>query len=256
MPVIVLLLAILFNMKSLLFLAAGVQGLTALGIISFLWITRKKHVKNDVREPEYIRFGYHASAAGLLGWIAFADRLIIHEQLSAADLAIYSVAMIFPAQTKTLYTVVGQFIGPDIAEANGVADAWRKTRFKIYIFCAAFLIVGIVGFFAVQSLIPLLFSSRYASAAPYGKWLFLVYCSCVPAAYFGNILRAQRKKTFYYGYEIIQPVATIFLYSVLIRYGLEGMTYAQILRQIIFGAAMVFSFVYYLRKDQATEVAG
>jgi O-antigen/teichoic acid export membrane protein len=255
MPVIVLGLAAILRIDSLLFMAIGIQGLIVLGNIWVTWRTRRHHCQNDRKDPEFIRFGYHASAAGLLGWIAFADRFVVYEKLSAADLAVYSIAMIFPGQVRTIYSVIGQFITPEISAAESVSKAWETLRFKLLSVSAIFLGIGIVGFFLLPYLIPLLFSAKYAESAEYAKWIFFACATCAPAAYFGNILRAQRLKVFYYGYEIIQPAASLALYATLIRYGLEGMTWAQVARQFIFSAIMVACFFYYLRKERKAGAA-
>jgi len=235
------------SLKQLVCLLQGSAALVTLASLFFLF-SKMKH--NNAHHPDTLRYGLHITAASLLAWLVITDKFIINEHLSAAAVAIYSVALIFPEQVKMVYVVFGQSFDPFLASANSVHEAWAFLKPKLILVWALFILLGILGFIILPYFIPLIFSEKYAVAAPYGKWLWLVMSVTAPATYLGNLLRAQRKVKFVYGFEISNALMSALLYIVLVHYGLWGMVAAQALRNTFAAVFFVIIFVFYFKREQ------
>ena len=245
----VLVILVFSNNISLHFLLAryiGVPLLFSIGILIYILRNRT----NTLEDDDTIKYGLHVSAAYFLGGLVSSDKIIINNYLSASDVAIYAVALTFPLQIKTWYTIFNQMITPNIYKANSVAEAWKYLKNKLAIIILFFLLLGLTGFIVLPILIPLLFSDRYAAAVPYGRWLWLSWALLIPASYLGNVLGAQKKVGFVYGVSIGHPILQFVLYMVLIVYGLPGMVLARIITRLTLAVVQVGAFFYCLSEER------
>ncbi len=223
----------------------GVPTLVSLGVLIYALQGRT----NTTVHQETINYGFHTTAATLLTGLVASDKLIINGYLSASDVAIYAIALVFPTQIKTTYAIFNQMITRHIYAADSVTAAWKYLKDKIGYLVVFFVFIGIVGFFAIPILIPLLFSERYVAAIPYGKWMWLSLALTAPITYLVNILRAQKKVTFIYTISIGQPVLLISLYFLLVGYGVWGIVIARIINYWATAVIYLGFFLYYLWRD-------
>ncbi len=202
--------------------------------------------RNSIKDTATIRYGFHATAATLLGGLVLSDRLIINHYLSAEKVAVYAIALLFPNQIKTLYSIFNQMLFPQLAEAKNIRGSWKYLGPKFPLLVGIFSAIGMAGFFLIPVVIPLLFSERYVEAVPYAKWLWLSLGVTAPFAYLGNSLTAQRKKKFTYvvftGYPILLLGAFLFLIPL---YGLWGAVLAQVALHFLLNGFYVAAFWYY-----------
>ena len=237
-------------LPNLLIAIIGVPSLISL----FIMVSILRGRTNRDIDRETIQFGLHASFVIFLTSLANTDTIIINRYLSPADVAVYAIALIFPKQIKSLYGIFGQLFAPQIYKAESVAEAWDYLRDKFVILMGVFVLIGVVGFVAVPIFVPMLFSERYASAVPYAKWMWLSLAVTGPTVYLGNVLRAQQKVKFVYGYSIAYYVLLFGAYLILVRFGLTGMVLARSAMYIISALIYVVGFVYYLRFSSTESI--
>jgi len=236
--------AILFNYTSLFDLIIWRQAtVTILSFILLLLIIRRR--KNLLKNQIVIKYGFHTSVATLFTFLISTDKFFIHSYLSSVDVAVYSIALIFPNQLKALYSIFNQFFLPKITAASDVRTAWNYLKPKLLLIYVFFIFIGIVGFVSFPVIIPFLFSDKYVKAISYSKWLWLCFSITAPITYLGNILRVQQKTTFVYTVSILNPLLLFILYFNLIDYGIWGIVNAKIIMYALASLLYVLFFIYY-----------
>jgi O-antigen/teichoic acid export membrane protein len=232
-------------LSSLLMAMVGLPAMASLLIVIHI-LGQRTNAEVDI---ETIRFGLHTSFVVFLTSLANTDTIIINRYLSPADVAIYSIALVFPKQVKSLYGVFGQLFAPRIYEADSVTEAWDYLKKKLVVLVGVFTLIGVAGFFAIPIFVPLLFSQRYASAVPYTKWMWLTLAMTGPTVYLGNILRAQQKVSFVYIYSVTYYSLLFVAYLALVRFGVFGMALARSLMYVVSALIYGLSFLYYLKSS-------
>ena len=227
-------------------LSGLLAGSVLLSIAVMVYIFRNR--RNQLKDWETIRYGFHVASASLLTGLLLSDKVIINEYLSIEKVAIYSMALVFPNQIKTFYSIFNQMLTPQVSAAKDVKRAWEYLKPKFPLLVGIFSIMGVAGFVLIPILIPLLFSHRYADAAPCAKWLWLSRCMVFPTMYLGSVLTAQKKTKFMYLSEIMNPVILVVLFMILVRYGLWGIVASRIISNILSALFCIFFFLYYLRR--------
>ena len=104
-------------------------------------------LKNSIKDLETISYGYHTTIAMLFGWMIASDKLFLEKNGTMEDVAIYSVALLFPNQIKALYSVINQMIIPQITEASSVRDAWTYLKPRYLKIILLFSCIGFVGLY-------------------------------------------------------------------------------------------------------------
>ncbi len=239
---------------SLTALLAGTMiaaSLLSLGVVLYMFRSRE----NRVVDKKTIKYGYHTTAATLFSTLIITDKIIINHHLSATDVAVYSIAMIFPVQITALYSIFNSLLMPNLYKANSVKDAWKYLKPKMALLFILFCFTGIAGFILMPIVIPMIFSERYVEAVPYGKWMWLSLSLVAPATYLGNILRAQQKKAFVYIFSICQPIFLFCMYNFFISWGIKGIVFSRIIFHWSAFFLFICFFFYYLSKEKRTSLA-
>ncbi len=246
---LILWLLIIMNQRQLNVLLAGVMGASAIfsvGVTSYIFKKRE----NQKQEKETIRYGFHATAATLLGGLVLTDKAIINEHLSVEQIAVYSIALLFPEQIRTFYSIFNQMMIPQLSAAKDVRSAWQYLKPKLPLLISLFFLVGITGFFLMPVVIPLVFSEKYRESIPYAKWLWLSFAVTVPATYLGTVLRTQRKLRFLYLFEMLNPLIPFVLFFVLISHGLWGIVTARMAQYVFSSLFFALFLFYYLNREK------
>ncbi len=233
------------SLNQFVLILIGTQALFSVVTIIYLISQRENKTWNNAT----IKYGFHTTAAAMLSSLIYTDKLLLNHFFSAATVAIYSVAMLFPAQIKSIYLIFSQMITPKIYGADSVTDAWEYLRAKMPLLLLLFAVIGIAGFVALPILVPLFFSERYVLAVGYAKWLWLSLSLSAPATFLGDILRAQKKIRFVYAFELAMPIVRVILYIWLIQYGIMGMVLSTISVQLAAVALFTTAFMYYLKTE-------
>jgi len=143
---------------------------------------------------------------------------------------------------------------PGIFASPSVRDAWHYLRPKAIYLVSLFWILGLVGYFTLPVVIPMLFSDRYIAAVEHGKWLWLNLALSGPASYLATAVRAQRKTSFLYATSIGYPCLLFASFWVLAHRGVEGMVLAKVLANWVLAAVYVVWFVWYVTRDPVGTV--
>lgn len=205
--------------------------------------------ENRVRDPGSLRYGWWVSALSIFGSLILSDKLLLGDAIGPAEVAIYAIALAFPDNIRTFYSVINQMLVPDMYKAKSVSEAWACIKPRMPAIVAAFAAIGVVGFFLIPLAIPLLFSEKYVAAAVYGKWLWLSLALSAPATYLGNILRAQQRLPFVVAVCIMLPSVQFVLYLLLLRYGITGLVGTRLLMHWVTCFAYLIFFLYYHGKE-------
>jgi O-antigen/teichoic acid export membrane protein len=217
-----------------------------------VYIIRSKD--NDIYDRQTIKYGLQVTGASLLAGLVAADKLLLNEYLTITDVAVYSIALIFPQQIKKLFDIFDQFVTPSIYKAKSIAQAWNYLRYKFILISLIFFGIGFGGYFILPVLIPLFFSEQYVDAVPYTRWLWLTFSLSMPPLYLSNILKAQQKVRFVYVSSIGSPLTRFVFYIILLPLGIWGIVLATIVNYVSNGLFMIGSFFYYLRKERLEPV--
>lgn len=210
----------------------------------------QKKIVNKTKDDELINYGYKLSWAMIIPVVMSFDKLIISEYLTIKDVAIYSIAMLFPSYVKTLYSIISRLITPAISSANSIKEAWKYLKPKLLKISILFFIIGIVGFFTIEYLIHILYTDKYSESAVYAKWLWLFITLGTPVTYLADILRAQKRLKFEYISYFVVPIIKILGFIILLpRFDLWGMVYAIAITNIF----TIFYYILYFNYEYKNE---
>lgn len=200
----------------------------------------EKKVINKIKDNELITYGYKLSWAMIIPVVMSFDKLIIAEYLTIKDVAIYSVAILFPSYIKTLYNIISRLITPSISSAKNVKEAWDYLKPKLVKISILFFLIGLIGFFIIEYLMHILYTDKYIESGIYAKWLWLFIVLSIPVTYLADILRAQKRLKFEYLSYFLIPMIKITSFILLLpKFNLWGMVYAIAITNI-------FTMVYYI----------
>lgn len=210
----------------------------------------QKRIVNNTKDDELINYGYKLSWAMIIPVVMSFDKLIISEYLTIEDVAIYSIAMLFPSYVKTLYSIISRIITPSISSANSIKEAWKYLKPKLLKISILFFIIGIVGFFTIEYLIHILYTDKYSESAVYAKWLWLFITLGTPVTYLADILRAQKRLKFEYISYFVVPIIKILGFIILLpRFDLWGMVCAIAITNIF----TIFYYILYFNYEYKNE---
>ena len=232
------------DLLSIVFTTSIIKILLICGFGIFVF----KGLKNSIKESETISYGYHTTTAMLFGWMIATDKLFLESNGSMEEVAVYSVALLFPNQITVFYSGINQMIIPHITEASSVREAWKYLKPRYFKIIFLFVFIGGIGFYIFPIIIPIVFSEKYVDAVPYAKWLWLTLAITAPATFLGNILRAQKVKSFVYFLEIFNPLLLLFLFVCLSKYGIIGLVIAKGVYYISAFFIFLFFFNYHYKK--------
>jgi O-antigen/teichoic acid export membrane protein len=168
--------------------------------------------------------------------------VILNHFASAAEVAMFAIAMQFPEQLKTVFSVIGQAASPYIYRSTSVVETWKTLRRPFWLLCGFMAAVGVAGVFVLPPVTRWLFTDRYAVAAEYGKWLWLTLALTGPATFLGFALLSTKRKFFLYAPNVMFPILQVSLYVCFARGGVHGMVTARIAASVGLFALYIISF--------------
>jgi O-antigen/teichoic acid export membrane protein len=227
-----------------------ISALITSGVVYLIF----KSLKNNTPNEQTIDYGLHTSLALSLGGLIVADKILIGAHLSVADVAVYSVALLFPDQIKMIYGVINQILVPDMYKAESIQHGWDYLKPKALKICLLFAAIGVAGFVLFPVVIPLLFSQKYIEAVGYAKWLWLSLALSAPTTYLSNLLVAQQKKIYVYLSNVLIPCSAIVFYLIFMHQGLWGFVTARVIYNWFAAALFVGSFIYFFNQKEKVVV--
>jgi len=212
-------------------------------------------VINNTKDYELINYGYKLSLAAIIPVVISFDKLIILEYLTIKDVAIYSIAILFPSYVKSLYIIISRLITPSISSANSIKDAWIYLKPKLFKICIFFIIIGVIGFFSIDYLIYILYTDKYIESSIYAKWMWISIALAVPLTYLADILRVQKRLKFSYYFEAFNSIGRIILLLTLVPiYQLWGVVYMIFIMNILSSLYVVLYFRYEYSKELIIDI--
>ena len=243
-------------------LSLGLLGVVDLWVIIFVYVfvlsaqnvlmLRKvlQFRVGSVKDDKVIRLGRHVSLTGLFGSLMALDVIVLHNYFSAVDVAIYSIAILFPLQMKGIFAIFNQTLAPGMYRSKSLEELWMNFRGQFVLLTAGFVTIAIIGFFLLPSITTLLFSEKYAEAAEYGKWLWLTVGLLSSTAYLGVALTACHSLVTIYASGFVYPICLAGLYFYWVEDGIEGMMTARIIAACGLSAIYVSAFIIILWREK------
>lgn len=209
---------------------------------------------NAEQNEELIRLGRHTTLALMFNSLLVLDVVLLEHFHKAEEVALYAVALVFPEQVKTLFSIIGQLIAPKMYATDSPAELWTSFRSTFLWLTLGFTAVGLIGFVLIPLLVPLLFSAKYAAAADFGKWLWLTISCTGSFTYLGSALIATRQPMYVYAPYVGYPVCLAAMYLVLVDYGASGMVYARSVCAVVLAAFYGVAFFAHMLKEARLRV--
>lgn len=237
---------------------AAIQTFAALGIITTLLLTKNvvlligayfffwmcgrlflwRYVRtrtpqlNSEKDPRTVPFGKHLSLMGVGNAVAqYADRVLLFQNIGAAEVAVYSIAIAMPEQVKALLQSVTTLLLPRYSgqSAQSIrATIWRK---------ASLLgLAALAGALAYIVIIPFLFPiffPKYVNAIVYSQ-LYALSLVAVVGSIFSTALQALHKTRALYIINIVQPIVQITTLTIgIIFFGVMGAILARVITRLV-----------------------
>ena len=227
-----------------LFLLIGVYFLFRTLLRFFFFIkTKTQFSPNKKEDPKTISYGKHLTLAQVIDIFANnLDKMLLFHYLGAAELAVYSFAILVPKQINVFLKHISALAFPKFSVRE--IEEIKKTLLKKIIYLTI-LISFLVGVYIVISpIIYKIFFPKYLSSISYSK---LYALSIIPVcfSFIGGVFRAKMMTKQIYQIKIIAPLVRASLFLILIPlFGLWGGILA-ILGARIFNALL---FIYLFKK--------
>lgn len=208
---------------------------------------------NAEQNDELMRFGRHTTLALMFNSLLALDVVLLEHFHRAEEVALYAVALVFPEQIKTLFSIIGQLIAPKMYATDSPAELWPSFRRRFLWLTLCFAALGVIGFVLIPWIVPLLFSAKYAAAADYGKWLWLAVSCTGSFTYLGSGLIATQRPMYVYVPFIGYPLSLMLLYLVFVDYGASGLIYARSVCSVLLAAFYATAFFVYLANVRSSR---
>ncbi|MDA1334992.1 MAG: oligosaccharide flippase family protein [bacterium] len=193
-----------------------------------------KSIPKDARiEPGGLRYGVHLSLASIPATIAnYIDGVILFHYFGAAQLAIYSFAVVMPEQVKKLLTNVATATFPKLSEK--ISDEEVKKSLPHKIFRASILTTLIIGaYILLAPYFYQIFFPRYIESIEFSQ-VFALSLVLFPFGIFGNALKAEGNIRKIYIHSIGVPVLQIVALLILIPiFGLWGAVLGRVVGRLL-----------------------
>ena len=243
-------------------LSLGLIGVVDLWVILFIYVfvlsalnafMLRKSLQlrvGSLENSKVIRLGRHVSFTGLFASLMALDVIILHNYFSSAEVAIYSIALLFPLQIKGISAIFNQTLSPSMYRSRSLEELWINFRGQFMLLTLGFVTIAVIGFFLLPSMTIVLFSEKYAEAAEYGRWLWLTVGLLSSTKYIGVALTACNSLVTIYASGIVYPVCLAGLYFYWIEDGIEGMVTARIIAACGLSAIYVNAFIVLLWREK------
>jgi O-antigen/teichoic acid export membrane protein len=205
-----------------------------------------EYIKNDEREDDTLKYGWFLTRIGVLNVIASnIDKIVVGIFLSQAQLAVYSVGILF---SKQVQNITKSLLGITVPKQIKQGDISSRNYFKIFIISSGVL----VCFWAFSPfLISFLFSEKYAEAVFLTRISFLFYPIFVLSIIYKNKFIFGKKERNIKIESISSPIIRIMLmFIVLPVYGMAGMAFLVSFQYFITIATLYFSDSVLSRQDK------
>jgi O-antigen/teichoic acid export membrane protein len=195
----------------------------------FFYVTLRKANINKKEDIGTISYGKHLSLINIIGSVADQlDKILIFHYLSAADLAIYAMALAPVDQIKGLTGILSSLAFPKFAQKS-IVEIKTSLKQKMLRFSALLIIITILYIIAAPYLYQIFFP-KYLESVGLSQLFSISIVATTTTVILSSILTAQKAQKILYQYKIITSFARIILIIVLIKLlGLAGAIIARII---------------------------
>lgn len=221
---------VLFLTKDILLLFLAYLGSNAIiNVVSHFWYKPQLHAYTS---PEilkkYLDYAKHTSTRNIISTIAQrADIIVIFTQLGAANLAIYTIAMIIPEQVKASFKNLASLLLPKYAQHKNQNTLYQNIYLRSF---QLFILLVVITVFYI-TFVPYIYTiifPKYHEAAFLSQILafsFPAMIAIIPMSAFQSNL--EEKKL--YKMLIIESLTSVLLLIILtINYGVLGAIIAKV----------------------------
>lgn len=211
-----------------------------MNVISNLIFYRKswKFIKNDKRDKEAIKYGFFLTKLNVMGVVAAnIDKALTGIFLSAEQLAIYSVGIMFTSQIQNISNTLLSVAAPKYIVQKKLS---RGKYIKIFAGSIILTLVFLAGF---KFVIPILFEGKYNDSILLSLLSVVFYPFFVLSTLYRNQFLFTNKKVVAGEAFIYQAFKIISSIIVLPLWGIKGMAFLYGFQYVI-----VFSSLFTLGK--------
>lgn len=229
-----------------LLVTMGGAGLISVFMLQFAF----RRLSTEYRDKSLNALGRHHTLA--LGFTAVVplDVLVLDYWYSASEVAVYAIAVSLPLTLKIAFSVFSQFLAPKIYSASRIQDAWNSLRLPLLALALVFSAIGILGFFYLGDVMPLLFSDRYAASIEPARWLWLATCVMGTSRLLEPVLLGTKKPFFVYAANVGYPLLYLIFFIALGSFGVIGFVIARIVAMLSLATFFCASFAVLLKKEK------
>lgn len=209
-----------------------------------------KHRSGKEEDTKLRSYGRRASIALSISSLLALDVVMLDHYFKPSDVAIYVVALLFPDQIKAIFSIVTQTISPRMFRETNLPELWANFCREFWVLTLGFSLIGVIGFILLPVVTTLLFSDKYASAAEYGKWLWLTFGLVGSTSFLGIALTARHSMIPVYASSVIYPIGLGALYFYWVEEGIKGMIAARVLAACGLAAIYVGAFAILLWRER------
>lgn len=221
-------------------------GLVIFGIIlplpfSLLLVwTLCQRTRNLELDDDNIRFGKKLSyTVALSTFASYSDKLLLAHFLGFAELALYSIAMIIPEQTKG---AIVSFMTPLLPQYSKACDRQKLKEHGMFFAAIAILSALFLYFF-----LPIIFRfvfPQYVDGILYARILLLLLL-LIPFILLETFFRSQKEEKIVFRANLAGTVAALVLVFALVpSFGIIGAVSAKIGGQFVQGLSYVLSYFH------------
>ncbi|MFH1744851.1 MAG: oligosaccharide flippase family protein [bacterium] len=207
----------------------------------FYKITFRKFKLNNQKDKETISFGKHLSAINVLDLVASnLDKILMFHFLGAAQLAVYSFAIVPTTQMQSLLKPIATIAFPKIISQD-IKEIKKTLTIKIFKMSAV-LVLPITTFVILAPWLFKIFFPNYVEAVPYAQ-VFALSILLFPARIAHYPIIGQVKKKILYTLSIFGNSVRIISYLIFIPlFGIWGAIYASIFSSLVSSVMTLYFF--------------
>lgn len=180
-----------------------------------------KYVKNEKSDKETIRYGWFLTRIGMLNLVSSnLDKIVVGIFLSQAQLAIYSVGILFSKQIQNVTKSALWIVAPKQIKQGCIS---KSNYLKIFFISS---VIFIVFWFFSPLLITSLFSKRYEESILLTKISFLFYpVYAISMLYYNTFIFSKKEKNIKIE-SIATPLVRVALLFILLPFfGIGGLAF-------------------------------
>lgn len=187
----------------------------------YYYLKSIRFIENEKRDKDMVRYGWFLTKINVLGMISGnMDKLLIGIFLGPAQLAVYSVGIIFAKQIQNISKNFLWILVPKQIQQNVVSN-WNYI--KIFSLSA---IVTVVFLFSFRFIIPFFFTSTYVDSVSLSALSMVFYPVFVVSVLYRNQLTFNKKEGVLLRESLISPfIMAFFTIIFLPLFGIEGLAF-------------------------------